>query len=233
MKSRSLLALVFGTCALMAFAPTVVWAQGGPTGGPTGGPPTGAPTGTNPATSNPGTTQTIPIKSATSGTGSATSTPSNANPLTPTYGDPLSMGKPANYGNNFGPLAKPIVTFGKGIYSTTAGAVPTSASTVTNPANGFTENGVYRNPPYATVLSSELPMVIHPASALQADVRSIIDRSSFIRNPTAVHVRAGEGVVQLTGQVASEKERRLVEGMARMTPGVRDVQNNLQIVPTN
>src|SRR5437868_2791223 len=100
MRSRRLLALVFGTCFVVAVAPSMTRAQ--PGGSPTGG----APTGSNPASSTPVSTTTVPIKSATSGAGSATSTPSNANPYTPNYGDPLSMGKPANYATTFGPLAK-------------------------------------------------------------------------------------------------------------------------------
>jgi BON domain len=228
MKRRRLLALLFGSCFFFAVTPNVAWSQ--PGGQPTGGGPT---TGANPANSTPVSTTTVPIKSATSGAGSLTSVPSSNNPYVQNFGDPLSMGKPTNYATSFGPLAKPVVTFGKGIYSTTAGAVSTSASTITNPANGFTEYGVFRNPPYSTVLSSDLPMVSHSASALQADARSVIDRSSFLRNPRAIQVSASDGVVQLSGQVASEKERRIVEGMVRMTPGVRNVQNELKVVPTN
>jgi hypothetical protein len=143
------------------------------------------------------------------------------------------MGQPANFATTFGPPKADTVTYAKGVYSTTAGTVASSASTIVNPANGFTEYGVYRNPPYSTGLSSDLPMVKHSATSLQADVRSVIDRSNFLRNPGAVQVSASEGVVQLTGQVASEKERRLVEGMIRMEPGVRNVQNNLAVVAVN
>jgi hypothetical protein len=179
----------------------------------------------------PAATQTIPILSATTGAGSATSVPSSSNPLVQTYGDALQRGKPANYGTNFGPLKQTTGTFGKGVYSTTAGAVPTSSSTITNPANGFTTYQVYRNPPYSTGLSSDLPMVVHPAPALQAEMRSIINRSSFVRNPAGVQVSARDGVVQLTGQVANEKERWLIEGMVRTAPGVIGVVNELKVGP--
>jgi osmotically-inducible protein OsmY len=39
---------------------------------------------------------------------------------------------------------------------------------------------------------------------------------------------AGEAVV-LNGTVQSEKERRIAEIMLRMTPGVREVRNQLQV----
>lgn len=229
MKSRRLLALLFGSCFLFALAPTVAWAQGPTTGGtPTGGSPSGTP-----ANSTPVSTTSATVKSSLSGAGSATSIASNTNPFVQTYGDPLSMGKPANYATTVGPPKQDTVTFGKGIYSTTAGAVSSSASTVTNPASGFTLYNVYRNPSYATALSSELPLVVHSASALQGNLRSILDRSSYLRNPRAVQVRAGNGIVRLTGQVASDKERRLVEGMVRTTPGVANVLNDLKVVPKN
>jgi hypothetical protein len=232
MKSQRLLSLAFGTCFFLAIAPSFSSAQPGGQGGGGGGGGTSS-GGATPANTTVISTTSATIKTPTSGAGSATSTPSSSNPLVQTYGDPFSMGKPANYATTFGPPKADTVTFGKGIYSTTAGAVASSASTVTNPGNGFTENGIYRNPPYATVLSSDLPIVKHSASALHADVRSVLDRSSFIRNPATVQVSASEGIVLLTGQVTSDKERRLVEGMVRTTPGVRNVQNNLTIAPTN
>ena len=38
-----------------------------------------------------------------------------------------------------------------------------------------------------------------------------------------------QGVVVLTGQVENARERRLVEGMVRLTPGVLEVRNELQV----
>jgi osmotically-inducible protein OsmY len=41
----------------------------------------------------------------------------------------------------------------------------------------------------------------------------------------------GETIV-LDGQVRSDQEKRLAENMLRLTPGVHQVQNNLQVVQT-
>ena len=44
-------------------------------------------------------------------------------------------------------------------------------------------------------------------------------------------MEAAGNVIVLRGKVASEDERRLVEGMVRLEPGVHDVQNDLEVGP--
>ena len=54
-------------------------------------------------------------------------------------------------------------------------------------------------------------------------------RSSNIANAKGISVVAGEGgVVVLKGAAKDEDEARLIEGMIRLTPGVRSVQNELK-----
>src|SRR6516164_3935180 len=125
MKSRRLL-LAFATSLLLALSPCVVRAQtgGGPTGGgPTGGGPTsGSPGGTGSPSTTTSTSivTSVPTQTPSSGTGSATGIPSNSNSFVSTYGDYMSRGKPSQYATTFGPQTKGTVTFGKGIYTTTA-----------------------------------------------------------------------------------------------------------------
>jgi hypothetical protein len=240
MKGRRLFLLTLATWLFFALNPRVVLAQtgGGPTGGaPTGGGPTGGAPG---GTGSPGSTTTattnvvsIPVVTITSGTGSATSIPSNSNPFVSTYGDYLSRGNPSKYATTFGPLVKPTVTFGKGIYTTTATTTSAGAPSAATQANGFTTTGTIRNPQYTTVLSDEVPLVVHSAGALQSELRDVIDRSSFVKSKGTIQINVRGSTVHLVGQVATEKEYRLVEGMVRTTPGVagvRDVQNELKIV---
>ena len=40
-----------------------------------------------------------------------------------------------------------------------------------------------------------------------------------------------QGVLVLSGKVASDKERRVLEAMVRMTPGVRDLRNDVRTSP--
>jgi hypothetical protein len=246
MKSKRLIALAFGTCLFFAGSPCFVLAQTpiGTTGttsgttGTTGSSSTSSSQGgvgttstsssSTTSTTSPGIVQTQ-VQSRTSGTGSATTNPSNSNPFVATYGDYMSLGQPSKYANSFGPLAKPTVTFGKGIYTTTA-TTTTNTPTTTTQANGFTTTGIVRNPQYTTVLSEELPPVIHKSDAILADVRSVIDRSTFVTNKNAIQVNVTGNIIELRGAVGTEKERRMVEGMVRMSPGVYDVQNKLTIV---
>lgn len=63
---------------------------------------------------------------------------------------------------------------------------------------------------------------------LQSDLQSMISSSSVISNTGGVQVSAGEGgVVLIRGRVADDDEARMVEGMIRLTPGVKDVKNEL------
>lgn len=237
MKSHRLLLLAFATSLLLALSPRVVLAQtaGGPTGGgPTGGGPTGGSPG---GTGTPSTTTTIvtsvPIVTPSSGNGSATGIPSNSNPFVSTYGDYLSRGKPSQYATTFGPQTKGTVTFGKGIYTTTATTTSAGAPSAATQANGFTTVGTVRNPQYITTISDEVPLVVHRAEAVQAELRDVIDRSSFVKSKRTIQINVSGNTVHLVGQVATEKEYRLVEGMIRTTPGVagvRDVLNELKIV---
>jgi osmotically-inducible protein OsmY len=71
---------------------------------------------------------------------------------------------------------------------------------------------------------------------MESTLRNLIARSSSISNPSAIqivpvaNVNGGVGVV-LKGQTASEDEKRLIENMVMLTPGVRGVKNELQVAP--
>jgi osmotically-inducible protein OsmY len=64
---------------------------------------------------------------------------------------------------------------------------------------------------------------------LQADLQATISGSSAFTS-SGVQVSAGEGgVVVLRGIAADDDEARLIEGLIRLTPGVKDVKNELTI----
>jgi len=67
------------------------------------------------------------------------------------------------------------------------------------------------------------------APQLQSDLSAMITRSiGSISNPAAVKVTIGsQNTVTLRGDVASDREARLVEGMVRLTPGVGYIKNEL------
>ncbi|MBY0513811.1 MAG: BON domain-containing protein, partial [Gemmataceae bacterium] len=79
---------------------------------------------------------------------------------------------------------------------------------------------------YSAQIQFKAPVA--PPGAMAADIRGTLDRSTMIANPRGVDVQVGDGgVVTLRGRVADGDEARLVEGMIRLTPGVREIKNEL------
>ncbi len=72
-----------------------------------------------------------------------------------------------------------------------------------------------------------------PATQLSTEIRSALDGTSMLSSAKAVQVVLDAGNnVTLRGTVADDDERRLVEGMVRLTPGVRGIKNELTVSAT-
>jgi hypothetical protein len=190
-------------------------------------------------TASTGTTQTLTTSttmySASSGAGSATSIPSNSNFMANTMVNPYSLGLPTTYSTKFGPQNTITSSGGpKGKFTYLFVAPPTTttttATTTTTTANGFNTYGIPRNPAYSTVLSPKIPLMQVPTARVQTDLRDLFSRSSQLESK-GIQIDVQDNVVVLKGNVVSEDERRIAEGMARMTPGVIDVRNEL-VAPT-
>jgi hypothetical protein len=176
--------------------------------------------------------------------GSTTSTgPTAANPFQATYSNPLAVGLPGNNRST---------TFGSPMYRNVGTAVTTGTTTgrtgvlgsgiasgvgtaniSSNGAVGASSIGVRRAPQYITELSSDVPLV-RPAGPVgplrvQTELQSVIGRSSSLPSRGNIQVLTDGQTVVLRGQVTDERERRLAEGVVRLTPGVRDVRNELQV----
>lgn len=68
----------------------------------------------------------------------------------------------------------------------------------------------------------------------RADLQSIVNRAgTSISTPAGVNVGMNQGVVILRGNVATADEKRLVENMLRLHPGVREVRNELEVRGSN
>ena len=178
-------------------------------------------------------TQKAAVYSTTSGVGSATTIPSNTNFLSNTYVHPLSLGMPSLYATQYG--AQNVITTSGGptgkftyLYVPAPTAVATTTTAATT-APGFTTYGVSRAPVYSTVLGDDLPIVQHAVPRLLADIRGSIERSSTLKSKGSITVSIEGNVVMLRGEVGSERELRIAEGLARMTPGVGDVRNELKL----
>ncbi|MSU77561.1 MAG: BON domain-containing protein [Gemmataceae bacterium] len=175
----------------------------------------------------------VETQAITGSAGSATTIPSSSNPFNLTYVDPLSLGLPSKYSKQIGSPAKITGTFGKGIWTTTTTNVGTGKATTSTTTAGFSTYGTPRAPVYMTALSEDFPRVVHVPQKLQGELRATIDRSSFIKNKEGIQVVVNGNIVELHGQVANDRERRLIEGMMSMTPGVRQVNNQLVVSGKN
>jgi osmotically-inducible protein OsmY len=67
------------------------------------------------------------------------------------------------------------------------------------------------------------------APQLQGELRVTLDRSSALSRPGNIRVEMDNAVVVLRGKVPNADERRLAEGIIRLSPGVRTVRNELEI----
>ncbi|MFL5331208.1 MAG: BON domain-containing protein [Gemmataceae bacterium] len=73
------------------------------------------------------------------------------------------------------------------------------------------------------------PMTIQPMTQVRDSLQSVVARSSSVSAPANVKVDVDSGVVVLRGQVADDDERRHVENLVRLSPGVREVRNELEV----
>jgi hypothetical protein len=69
-----------------------------------------------------------------------------------------------------------------------------------------------------------------PPPIVQTEIRTMFAGSPlFADNKTISASATHEGTVTLTGTVGSVEERKLIEGMTRLTPGVRNIDNKLVV----
>jgi hypothetical protein len=70
-------------------------------------------------------------------------------------------------------------------------------------------------------------------TGLQAEVQKILNRSSRLDSVNTIQVAADRGALVLRGIVKDDHERRLAEAIARLTPGVHDLRNELAVRRTD
>jgi hypothetical protein len=164
----------------------------------------------------------------------------------PYYGNPYSLGM---MGSNNTPSG--TMSFGSALYNSTGGTTATRGGrggntgtfgstgigtvsrgltgTTNTTFNGASSAGIMRVPAYVTVITFK-PNVVPPLQ-MQAQVQTSIQQSlaqaTQLTTGRSLQVVMDGPVVVLRGNVADEEERRLAENLARLTPGVRDVRNEL------
>ncbi len=179
-------------------------------------------------------TTSLTGRSTTGTTGSSTPVPTSYNPWGPYY---LNAYQPGLGTSLTGTQGRSTNTssgvFGQPLYSllttTTTGTNTASTANSQSQANGFTTLGLSKAPSYVTALSDDFVVSRPSGGLLQKELRAILERSSALKGQGAIELTVKGSEVILKGQVNKDQQRRLAEGLVRMTPGVSDVRNDLQV----
>jgi len=210
---------------------------GGSGGGGFGGGGSGGGGGQNSANSGGLSNQSLNLLGSSSGTpGIATSSSLNAsNPFSRTVGNPLYAGRvgstvesaPGGFGTPTYPATAAGRTGGTGAVSVggrTGGA--TGGSSTATSFTPSTPNTAIR---VRYTAGLKFPTRAVAGNELQGQLREVLDRSGSLSAAGKVEVVVEDRVVILRGSAADDDERKLIEGMLRMTPGVREIRNELRI----
>ncbi len=163
--------------------------------------------------------------------------------LGPYYGNPMSLGISTN-GNNSSPNSNQY-TFGVPLYTIagTGGAGGAAGSAYLGLAGssgvgggtaiastgsfGASSIGVRRAPQYTTALGFAYRP--EPPARLQSQLQEVIARAGRLAPGDNIRVDVDGATVVLRGTVVDEHDRRLAEGLVRLTPGVHDLRNELTV----
>lgn len=153
-----------------------------------------------------------------------------ANPLA--AGLPTGTGRSASFGTPlYGALTQTGAVSGAGVTGATSG-VRGSTGTMNQFGGGLGGYGAMgamgamqrQNTTPAAIVFPYRPLV---ASGIHTELRGVIARSTSLPSRGDWQVHMEGGTVVLRGNVADERERRLAERLVRLSPGVRDVRNEL------
>lgn len=174
---------------------------------------------------------------AQGGSGSGTTIPSTFNPYRTTYSNPYALGATAStgafgYSSGGNTSSGSAKAFGQPVYAITNTNASNLAAGVglSNNSPAEFDNAHFRKvTPFATVLSADIPRPVRAPTQLAGNLRNVLDRSTQLASQQTIRLQVEGEIVVLTGSVATEKERRLAENLLRLTPGVVDVVNELQV----
>jgi hypothetical protein len=195
------------------------------------------PTGTNTTTGanrNPAGNRNTGNTGNTAATGTGSSFPGIAasNLLGSYYVNPLAAGLPS--GTTQPRFGAPLYNITTVNLSTTGtggqnrGGTATTSSSA--PYAGSSSVGIRRAPSYTTTIGFEFrpPSM----SSMQTSLQQTIAESSSLPSRSGMVVAVDGDTVVLRGTANSERERRMAEALVRLTPGVHDVQNNIEVRET-
>lgn len=99
---------------------------------------------------------------------------------------------------------------------------------------GMSNSGTSRVAAYLTEPIFDVPQKQAQAQGIvspraQAEIQEVLSRSPRFQGDNAITVSNDGPAVVLRGKVANAREKRIAESMARLTPGVRQVVNELEV----
>jgi hypothetical protein len=159
-------------------------------------------------------TQALPFGTPTYGTASLMTTTTGT---TGTLGSTGSLGGSNPFGGSTLGGSNP---FGSNTLGT--------ANQATRPFTGASSIGVRRAPAYTTTLAFDYTP--RTATSVRTDLDRVLSSTSRLPSRDSIRFEMDGSTVVLRGQVRNERERRLAEALVRLTPGVREVRNEL-VVP--
>ncbi len=150
------------------------------------------------------------------------------NPFASHYANPMTAGMPGGSRASFGtPLYGTITAV---TTPTSGGLAGGRSGTGGIGGTGLTSSGAVgvRAPAYSAALG--FPYRPAAPSRLQTDLKAMLGRSSSLPASRDIQVVVlVDSTVVLRGKVADEHDRRLAEGLVRLSPGVHAVRNELQV----
>ena len=167
---------------------------------------------------------------ASGGRGGTTTTPGSTSFLGSYYYNPYSFGLPTTNTTSSNSVGTSQVAFGTAIYKLTQTTTGTASINTqnSNMGNGLGAGfGIRRLPAYATTLRFAVPPP-PPPPQVRADLQNMIAQTTQLDSRDSVRIVMDGTAVVLQGRVVDDDERRLVENMVRLTPGVNDVRNEFQ-----
>jgi hypothetical protein len=148
------------------------------------------------------------------------------NPYQPGLGSSLTGAQGRGTTNTGGAFGQPLYS----LQTATTTTTPTSPlGNAQSQGTGFNTFGMSKAPAYVTALAEDVVVAQPSGNRLQRELLALLDRSSALRGQGNIQLTVKGSDVTLKGQVNRDQLRRLAEGLIRMTPGVSNVNNQLQV----
>jgi BON domain len=169
------------------------------------------------------------------GAGGSGFTASTTNFESKAWNNPMWSGRPGSTNlspktpGGFGQVTLPATTSGTNVTNRTGRTGTATVGRGGTYSNGVTGAVGATPSPITYALEVRFPAPPIATSRLQTDLQSLVSRTSQLRQTGTVRVEVVGNTVILRGRVSDDDERRLVEGMVRLEPGVHEVQNEIEV----